>query len=379
MPFNKLAFTKNWNDPDDFPTFEDDEAQVRRDMQYLFDEIRDFINSLIDSLRARSLPFDRTPEIDSSTVQNAIENVQAQLASVTVGQLPDGSVSMEKLAPASVSEVKIVPGAVSSGRLADAAVTAEKLAAGAVTSEKLAPAAVTGDKIADGTVGAEKLEARALENKADLDSGKLRASQRSLPSKTVRESAALGVEDAGKVLFCANSAALTLTIPANSDAEMPIGSEIEVFRAGAGEVNIASDPAVTLLTAGARACITRQYQRITLKKWTANTWSLEGAGAAMCGEDNLAADCVGTEKLADGAVTQEKIAVSAVTADKLAPGAADNAALADGAVTAAKLAAGAVGFDKCSFTSGYAVLGADMYGTALPAAGHRGRIFFKKL
>lgn len=55
MAFEQLEFTKNWERPEDFPTFEENEVQVRADMQCLYDEIKDFINSkLIDPLNSKS-------------------------------------------------------------------------------------------------------------------------------------------------------------------------------------------------------------------------------------------------------------------------------------------------------------------------------------
>ena len=42
--FPHLGFTRNWENPADFPTYEPDEMVVRRDMQSLHDEVRDYIN-----------------------------------------------------------------------------------------------------------------------------------------------------------------------------------------------------------------------------------------------------------------------------------------------------------------------------------------------
>lgn len=39
-----FSYTKSWRSSADFPTVENDETQVREDMQCLFDEVRDFIN-----------------------------------------------------------------------------------------------------------------------------------------------------------------------------------------------------------------------------------------------------------------------------------------------------------------------------------------------
>lgn len=43
--FPLLGFTKNWENPADYPTYEPDEMQVRKDMQSLHDEVKDFLNN----------------------------------------------------------------------------------------------------------------------------------------------------------------------------------------------------------------------------------------------------------------------------------------------------------------------------------------------
>lgn len=43
--FPLLGFTKNWENPSDYPTYEPDEMQVRKDMQSLHDEVKDFLNN----------------------------------------------------------------------------------------------------------------------------------------------------------------------------------------------------------------------------------------------------------------------------------------------------------------------------------------------
>lgn len=44
MAIREFDYTKNWTDPNDFPTYEPDETKVRADMQVLYDEIKDFLN-----------------------------------------------------------------------------------------------------------------------------------------------------------------------------------------------------------------------------------------------------------------------------------------------------------------------------------------------
>lgn len=47
MALDKLSFTKDWTNSNDFPTMETDEAAVRRDMQLLHDETKSYINEKV--------------------------------------------------------------------------------------------------------------------------------------------------------------------------------------------------------------------------------------------------------------------------------------------------------------------------------------------
>lgn len=47
MALTVLEYTKSWTDAEDFPTYESDEVQVRADMQFLYDEIRAYINETL--------------------------------------------------------------------------------------------------------------------------------------------------------------------------------------------------------------------------------------------------------------------------------------------------------------------------------------------
>jgi len=52
MGFSKLVYTKNWENPSDFPTVETNETKVRQDMQCLYDEVAVAFNLLVDELDA---------------------------------------------------------------------------------------------------------------------------------------------------------------------------------------------------------------------------------------------------------------------------------------------------------------------------------------
>ena len=129
---------------------------------------------------------------------------------------------------------------------------------------------MTAGKLADGL----------LADKADLENGKVRPSQLSRRIIGVSSSRTLALDDAGGMLNCVNSSAISLTIPKNSEIAFPIGTEITVFRAGAGAVTIAAEDGVTVYAPGASRALNNRYSSARMKKWDANVWSLEGEGLA---------------------------------------------------------------------------------------------------
>jgi hypothetical protein len=86
------------------------------------------------------------------------------------------------------------------------------------------------------------------------------------------------LSDQGKVLTFTNGSAITATIPANASVEFPIGTEIDVYQGGAGQVTIAitSDTLRAVPTAKLRV----QYSAARLVKIAATTWVLQGDLAA---------------------------------------------------------------------------------------------------
>ena len=81
----KLAFTKVWTNPTDFPTYQPNEEQVRKDLQLLHDETRDYLNDVL--LQTVSNALDET-----------VEEVREMGEAAIVGAIPDGSVGTDKLA-----------------------------------------------------------------------------------------------------------------------------------------------------------------------------------------------------------------------------------------------------------------------------------------
>lgn len=301
MDIPKLKFSKLWTNREDFPTVEPREEVVRSDMQLLFNEIRDYLNTTLSgavstlgdtlaALQGKSgagrIGFLKTAAIDRENVQDAIECVQAQLVSVSQGGIADGAVTPEKvatgaigtaaIADAAVTYDKIKDKAVGSAKLADNAVSAKKiasnavqerqifdgsvtqsklaaesvstakLAANAVTTEKLAQSAVTAEKIATGAVIGEKVSYKAMVTNADLSTEVISSGKVcSVSTAVFRHMRAIGM------MFCS----LYMTGLAEAD----VGHDIVVGFSGgeayqrpgtdAGADGMLRDPAASVLTA----------------------------------------------------------------------------------------------------------------------------------
>ena len=109
MGFTPLEFTKSWENPADFPTYEPDEAQVRADLQLLHDETREGFNRLVADLNgeeaAALLPFRPQDGLTARTVQAAILETYAAVQQAAAGTLVDGSITKQKLAAALLERI----------------------------------------------------------------------------------------------------------------------------------------------------------------------------------------------------------------------------------------------------------------------------------
>ena len=146
--------------------------------------INDLVAALGNNAAAKNIGFAPTTAVNTTNVQDAIENVQSQIAdvsqsgiadaSVTAAKIADGAVGTAALADAAVTYDKIKDKAVGSAKLADNGVSAKKIASnavqerhifdGSVTEGKIGYGAVTANKISDGAVTQSKLAPNAVTN-----------------------------------------------------------------------------------------------------------------------------------------------------------------------------------------------------------------------
>jgi|GEM_PF-3305646 len=103
-----------------------------------------------------------------------------------------------------------------------------------------------------------------------------RALRRTINTQT-GTSYTLVLTDEEKVIQVNNAAAHTLTVPTDAAVAFTNGTEIEVFRLGAGAVTIAdSGGEVAILSRGGLRSINGQYGSVRLRKAAVNTWVLTG-------------------------------------------------------------------------------------------------------
>jgi hypothetical protein len=82
--------------------------------------------------------------------------------------------------------------------------------------------------------------------------------------------------DDGKVITLDNASSITVTVPQNSDAAIPVGAYIEFIQLGAGQVTFAAGTGATLNSRGTALKIAGQYGTAALRKTATNTFILAG-------------------------------------------------------------------------------------------------------
>ena len=114
---------------------------------------------------------------------------------------------------------------------------------------------------------------------ASLDTAtKVTATQTSADVMTASGTAlTLTTSYAGKLVKCTRSSGTcTITIPSNTTASLPVDTEIEIVRYGAGEVTISPASGVTLYSKDSARSIASRYGAVSLKKMGTNEWWMVG-------------------------------------------------------------------------------------------------------
>ena len=108
---------------------------------------------------------------------------------------------------------------------------------------------------------------------ASLDAGgRVAADQTASAIVTVTEDKTFTADDNGTFQLVSTDTAVTLTIPADSTANFPIGAEIEICRYGEGDVTIAPAAGVSCNGSGETIALTDPFGCAACKKLAADSW-----------------------------------------------------------------------------------------------------------
>jgi hypothetical protein len=97
-----------------------------------------------------------------------------------------------------------------------------------------------------------------------------------LPISSKFSSYTLALVDAGSMVRMSSESDTTISVPNNSSVAFPIGTRIEIFRSGVGEVSVSAESGVTINSENGKLSISSQWQTAILTKYLTNTWLLAG-------------------------------------------------------------------------------------------------------
>lgn len=94
MSFKRFEFARRWTNPLDFPTYVDDEATVRADLQAQPDEIATFFNAFIQTLETEGVDHIvlQTANADGNPVTVTLREFLASLGTGGSGDVPGSAV-----------------------------------------------------------------------------------------------------------------------------------------------------------------------------------------------------------------------------------------------------------------------------------------------
>jgi len=108
------------------------------------------------------------------------------------------------------------------------------------------------------------------------DSASATYQTRLLYIETETDSYILTLNDANKIIEIDSGDANTVTVPASTSVDFPIGTSIDILRYGEGETTITPDSGVTIRSTESNTILTNQYSAATLYKRDTDEWVLIG-------------------------------------------------------------------------------------------------------
>lgn len=116
----------------------------------------------------------------------------------------------------------------------------------------------------------------ATKNYVDAVAGANDARFTTIASTTQAGSYTFALIDAGTCVEGTSASAQTFTIPPHISIAFPVGTVMEVFQFGSGQITIAAGAGVTLLSDGGKVNTNAQYATISLRQRATNIWVISG-------------------------------------------------------------------------------------------------------
>lgn len=114
----------------------------------------------------------------------------------------------------------------------------------------------------------------------DFDTGWVKIgadkADKDLTINTQTASYTLALTDRGGMVRMNVASANTLTVPPNSAVAFPVGTQLVISQAGAGQTTVVAGSGVTINASGAKMKLTGQWSGATLIQVSLNTWTLLG-------------------------------------------------------------------------------------------------------
>lgn len=90
------------------------------------------------------------------------------------------------------------------------------------------------------------------------------------------DSYTLALSDSGLCVELNKATAVNLTVPPNADVAFPVGTVIEIWQQGVGQVTVVAGAGVTIRSTEGKLKLYGQYAGASLRKRAADEWVLVG-------------------------------------------------------------------------------------------------------
>lgn len=242
--FPLLSFTKNWENPEDYPTVETDEQKVRQDMQSLHDEVKNFLN---EELIPRVILEDATVESWTASEAARVANEQARVTAESDRATAESNRASAENARAGAENARAAAesarATAETGR-ASAEQSRVSVEAGRVTAEQNRASAESARATAEaGRASAENARADAESERVTAEAGRSAAEAIRVENENQRiaaETSRVGAENARVTEFgtlktesqnatnAANAASVAVNKMTVDHTELPSGSPVSV-------------------------------------------------------------------------------------------------------------------------------------------------------